>query len=172
MPTVTFQCNESFVSHLSEIYYYYKSKFLVLLQTYDNLSLSERWSFEKIFLVVCNYDAQTLRNGCIASLLPPHQFLERTGEVLWRNGHFTKITALPPYITCEGSFFEKYKKNRFLEHVKFIFYINWWVHRACLGLLSSVIRALYHIFLRFFFYKSKILALLQALIKTSQHHQK
>ncbi len=69
-------------------------------------------------------------------------------------------------------FVEKYIKNQFLEHVKFIFYINWWLDRACLGLLFSVIRALYHMFLRFLFYKSKILALLQTLIKASQHHQK
>ncbi len=107
---------------------------------------------KKVFLVVCSYEAQTLRNGCIASLLPSHQFLKRTGEVLWRNGHFTKITALPPYITYEGFFLKTIEKNRFLEHVKFIFYINWWVHRACLGLLFSVIRALYHMFLRLFFF--------------------
>ncbi len=69
---------------------------------------------KKIFLVVCSYEAQTLRNGCIAPLLPSHQFLERTGEVLWRIGHFTKITALPPYITYEGFFFWKiYKKIDF-----------------------------------------------------------
>ncbi len=69
-------------------------------------------------------------------------------------------------------FFWKKNKNRFLEHVKSIFYINWWIDRICLGLLSSVMKALYHICLRFFYYKSKILALLQTLIKPSQHHQK
>ncbi len=51
--------------------------------------------------------------------------------------------------------------------MKFIFYINWWVGRACVRLLSSVIRALYHMFLRYCFYKSKILVLLQTLIKAS-----
>ncbi len=107
--------------------------------------------WKKNFLVVCSYEAQTLRNGCIASPLPSHQFLERTGEVLRWNGHFTKITALPPYITYEGFFLKNIEKNRFLKHVKFIFYINWWVDRACLRLLSTVIRALYHMFLRFFF---------------------
>ncbi len=117
------------------------------------LSLSERWSFEeKKNLVVCSYEAQTLRNSCITSPLPSHQLLERTGEVLWQNGHFTKITAISPYNTGEGFFFwKKNKKNQFLEHVKFIFYINWWVDRACLELLSSVMRALYNMFLRYFF---------------------
>ncbi len=33
-------------------------------------------------------------------------------------------------------------------------------------------RALYYMFLRYFFYKSRILALLQTLIKASEHHQK
>ncbi len=142
-------------------FFFYKSKILSVLQTYDNSIAQRKVKFwrEKI-LVVCTYEAQTLRNGCIYSPLPSHQFLERTDEVLWRNGHFTKIIVLPSYITYEGFFFEKYIKNRFLEHVKFIFYINWWVDRTCPGLLSSVMRALYHICLSFFF-KSKILALLQ-----------
>ncbi len=33
MPRVTFQCNQSFVSHVSEILFYYKSKSLTLRQT-------------------------------------------------------------------------------------------------------------------------------------------
>ncbi len=33
MPRVTFQCNRSFVLHVSEIYIFYKSKILALLQT-------------------------------------------------------------------------------------------------------------------------------------------
>ncbi len=66
---------------------------------------------KKIFLVVWSYEAQTLRNGCITSPLPSHQFLERTGEVLWRNGHFTKITVLPTYNTDEIFFFLNIKKS-------------------------------------------------------------
>ncbi len=41
MPRVTFQCNESFVSHVPEIYFFYKSKILAHLQTYDN-SIAQR----------------------------------------------------------------------------------------------------------------------------------
>ncbi len=138
------------------------------LTPYDNSIAQRKVKFwEKKILVVCSYEAQTLRSGCIASPLPSHQFLERAGEVLWRNKHFTKITGLPPCITYECFFLKNILKNRFLEHVKFIFYINWWVDRTCIRLLSSVIRALYHMFLRFCFYKSKILALLQTLIKAS-----
>ncbi len=96
------------------------------------------------------YEVQTIRNGCIASPLPFHQFLERAGALLWRNRYFTKITVLPPCITYESFFF--WEKKWFLEHVKFIFYINRRVDRTCLGLLFRLIRALYHMFLRFFFF--------------------
>ncbi len=72
------------------------------------LSLSERWSFEeKKNLVVCSYEDQTLRNSCIASLLTSQQFLERTGEVLRWNDHFTKIIVLP-HISHMRFFFERY----------------------------------------------------------------
>ncbi len=119
---------------------------------YDKSSAQRKVKFrKKNILVVCSYEAQTLRNRCSRSLLPSYQFLERTGEVLWWNGHFTKITVLPPYITDEGFLLKNIKKHRFLEHVKFILYINWWVGRTCRGLLSSVIRTLYQMFLRFCF---------------------
>ncbi len=87
--------------HMFLRYIFYKSKILVHLQTYDNLSLSERWSFEEKILVVCSYEAQTLRNSCIASRLPSHQFLERADEVLWWHEHFTKIPVLSTYTTDE-----------------------------------------------------------------------
>ncbi len=61
--------------------------------------------------VVCSYDAQMLRNSCVASPLPSHQCLERTGEVLWRNEHFTKISVSPPDTKYEGFFFEKNTKK-------------------------------------------------------------
>ncbi len=100
MPKVTFECNQSFVSHVSEIYLFYKSKILALLQTYDNSFRSAKGEvLKRKNLVVCSYEAQTLRNRCITSPLPSQQFLERAGEVLSRNVHFTKITVLPPCIT-------------------------------------------------------------------------
>ncbi len=74
---------------------------------------------------MCSYDAQTLRNGCIASPLPSHQFLEQADEVLWRNERFNKITVLPAKTTYVGFFNNKNTKNRFHEHVKSNFYINW-----------------------------------------------
>ncbi len=49
--------------------------------TYDN-SVAQRKVKYKKKLVVCRYEAQTLKNSCIASRLPSHQFLERADEVL------------------------------------------------------------------------------------------
>ncbi len=47
---------------------------------YDN-SIAQR-KVKKKNLVVCSYDAQTLRNSCILCCQPFHQFLERADEVL------------------------------------------------------------------------------------------
>ncbi len=57
--------------------------------------------------------------------------------------------------------------------MKKVFNKSWGIGRRRLYLLFSVIRALYHMFLRkYFFYRSKIVALLQTLINASQHQQK
>ncbi len=44
------------------------------------LSLRKGEGSKKIFLAVCSYEAQTLRNGSIASPLPSHQFFEQKIE--------------------------------------------------------------------------------------------
>ncbi len=95
MPRVTFQYNESFVSHVSEIFFY-KSKILDLQKSVIVLSLSERWNFEEKKFSLCV--AIRLKRSEIV------QLLERAGEMLWRNEHFTKITGLPSFITDEFFF--------------------------------------------------------------------
>ncbi len=58
MPRVTLQCNERFVSHVSEILFFYKSKILGLVQTYDNSIAQRKVKFrEEKNLVVCSYEA-------------------------------------------------------------------------------------------------------------------
>ncbi len=82
MPRVTFQCNESFVSHLSDIIFFTNLKFWPSFKPMIIYHSAKGDVLKKIIFGVCSYEAQTLRNGCIASLLPPHQFLEQAGEVL------------------------------------------------------------------------------------------
>ncbi len=68
MPRVTLQCNESFVSHVSEIFLFYKSKILSILQTFDNSIAQRKVKFWKEKISLCA--AMKLKRSEIV-VLPP-----------------------------------------------------------------------------------------------------
>ncbi len=82
MPRATVQCNESFVSHLSEFFLITNLKFWPSFKPMIIYRSAKGEVLKRKNLVVCSYEAQTLRNRCIVSPLPSQQFLEIAGQVL------------------------------------------------------------------------------------------
>ncbi len=141
MPRVTLQCNRSFVLHFPEIFVFYKSKILALLQTLIKASQLHQKS-KKLISRTCEKSVRWKLVGLLRMLPVTFQGNPTQISRCKKKLFFWQITTFAPKLQCGGVYMLKKSENyRFFEHVKKVFNNNWGVGRDRLYLVSSVVWA-------------------------------